>query len=99
MPLDILAPEVSARIGGHVAVKREISRLGTDQDFIPLQFPGINQLPECCADIALRALVSVVNSCIQNIDAGVQGGKDGFRIGRVGDIVRFAKISSQANRG
>src|SRR5438445_3238435 len=68
--LDILAPEVSPRIGGHVAVKREISRLGADQDFIPLQFPDINQLPECCADIALGALVPVVNSRVQNIDAG-----------------------------
>src|ERR1700674_467067 len=95
--LHVFADEVSARVGRRVAVERQIARLGANQDFVRLQFSRFDSLLDCGTDVALRALVTVIDRGIKNIYAGDQSRGNGLGVASVGHIIRLAEVGAESD--
>src|SRR5260370_13198723 len=86
------------RRGGDSA-GREDPGLGADHDFVALEFTRRKKLRERRSDRALRALMSVIDRRIEEIDSAANRGRDRSGISIVGGAVRSAQIGPQAKRG
>ena len=95
--LDVLLHKIFARIRGEISVEREIARLRANQDFITPNIACAHQLRKGGADVALRALMPIVDSGVDNVNAGLQRGRDRLGVGGIGRVVGFAEISAESD--
>ena len=97
--LHVFAREVRARVGRQSAIERQVAGFGAHHDFVTLQLSRFDSLPQRHTDIALRALMAVVDGGIENVDAGAQRGCDGLGAVPVGLLIRLAQVGSESDRG
>src|SRR5260370_15421104 len=90
--------DVSLAKRGRDSARREEPGLGADHDFVALEFTRRKKPRERCPDRALRALMSVIDRRIEEIDSAANRGRDRSGVSTVGGAVRSAQIGPQAKR-
>src|SRR5260370_34781719 len=90
--------DVSLAKRGRDSARREEPGLGADHDFVALEFTRRKKPRERCPDRALRALMSVIDRRIEEIDSAANRGRDRSGVSIVGGAVRSAQVGPQAER-
>ncbi len=75
--------QIVALVRRKFAIEWQVAGLGADQDFVTLQFVRFDQLLDRRSDVALRALVPVVDGGVEHINAGAECLQDRLCVGNV----------------
>ena len=96
--LHVMLFEPRARIGRHLAVKRDVTALGRDDDLVALDLARRDQLAKRLADISFAALEAVVHRRVDQIDPAAQARLDRLFVGAIGLVVGFAQVGADSDR-
>src|ERR1700693_5967571 len=78
------------------ALERNVSALGADHYFFPLDLTAGEQDANRFTDCALRALTSVNNGSVQHMHALLKSRNDSCRITSIFSVIAFAEVSAEA---
>src|SRR6266571_2837401 len=97
-PLNVFTEKIFVRVGGHRAVRRQITALRAQNDFFARK-TFRPKLLQRRADAAFAALEAIINRAVEDVDAALHGGKDSNGIRFIGLFVGLAEIGSDSQRG
>ena len=93
----VLAIEIFAGVGGHVAVRREESALRADQQFFA-RIAASSEFRKRRAHGTFRALETVIDRGVDHVHAGLHGLHNRIGVGLVGARVRLPEIRANPQR-
>src|SRR6267154_5119329 len=93
--LYIFAIEVFVGVGWHRTVRRQITPLGTQNEFVARE-ALLRKLRQRRADAALTTLKTIVDGRVDHIDAALDGRHHRSSVAGVNLVIRLAKISADA---
>src|SRR5271156_1606697 len=89
--------EISIRIGGHLSVRRQKSRLGANHNLVaPVAF--VEKLAQGRTHRALASLETVVNRGVHHVDPALHRRSYRIHVRAIGRFIRLTQISSNADR-